>query len=292
MKLGLITGMVAGVLLATAGRAAAEEIAPGLAEDAVAAVASAELAGLVASLGDEERRRLRGVYVAIDTTLVDVAALPACDDDGDYVVVLSRGLLELVEGVAYAEASDLGAGTRLVAAYGPLLARGQRPGARPLPAPTAAPVAASPASLDQDAADVARDLLAWLVADELAHAVTGALVCPRPTVTRESGDDVWTAAERAEAMARAPSRMPRIAAADAWATTRTLARGRSELPALALLEILAPLEEARAAAPVWTYLALHPRTRARVEAVREAAKGWLDARPPASESSAARPAMR
>jgi hypothetical protein len=43
------------------------------------------------------------------------------------------------------------------------------------------------------------EILRLLLARELAVLMSGALVCPRPTPTWETGDDVWTSAERARA---------------------------------------------------------------------------------------------
>jgi hypothetical protein len=286
-------GLAACLLLSMTTLSAADDVAPGLAEDAVCDDASNELAALVASLDEADRRKLQGIYVAVDPTVTDVAALPGCDDDGDYVVVLSRAMLELVEHVAYADASDRIRGTHVLDAYGPLLARAQRLDTRTLPPPPpAAGDQASHAPLGPYPRAFVQDALAWLVADEVARAVRGDVTCPHPTSTREHGDDVWTADERAQALLLAPARMTRGAESDAWATLVVLGQGRSLLPAVTLLRVLAPLEEARPPGGASTYLTLHPRTAERIDTVLHAATAWQGTRPPAGDSSPARTRMR
>ena len=278
---------------------AEETVAPGLADDAIVDDASSELAELLASLDESQSHAFRGSYIAVDENRTDVAALPACDDDGDYVVVLSRGMLELLEYVAYADASDRLRGTHLVEAYGALLARDQRQGARPLPPPAAESSnsgSTSTAPLDAAVHTRVQDALAWLIADELAHAALGSVVCPHPTITREHGDSTWTAEERATALAMAPSRMANIAAADAWATSQLDHRGRSRSAVVTWLRVLAPLEaaalsDASTHAPS-TYLALHPGTRARIEALCHPESVAPAAATSSSETSRAHAGMR
>lgn len=271
---------------------AAEDIAPGLADDAVEEEASDALRELVGTLDAREQEALQGIYVAFEPSRTEVLALPACDDDGDYVIVLSHALLDLVQHVAYADASDRLRGTHLLGAYGPFLARAQRRDARLLPPPPPPPSprrltereeARAHAAVGEVAHAFLADALSWLVADELAHAVAGDFVCPSPTRAHEHGDDVWTVEERTRADALAPSRMTHVAAADVWATTRVLGRGGSEVPALELLRALAPLEEARPPREASTYLTLHPGARARAAALESTARVWRDAQAAARE---------
>ncbi len=267
---------------------AGDEVAPGLADDALADDASEQLRLLMRSRGDREQAALAGIYVAIDPSDTEVTAIGGCDDDGDYVVVLSRALLDLLRHVAHADASDRLRGTRLLHAYGPLLARAQQRDARPLPPPSPR---RDPGSLDVRVGEAERELthaftddaLAWLVADEVARAVSGELVCPRPTETRESGDAVWTPAEQVAALAGGAARLrdtasaANAAAADAWATRALVERGGSEVPALALLGVMAALEDARPPGVASNYLTLHPGTHDRIDAIQVTA--WLAREP-------------
>jgi hypothetical protein len=280
---------------------AAEGVAPGLADTTLEETATRQLVALVSGLDEPTQAALRGIYVAIDPSRTEVAALPACDDDGDYVIVLSRALLDLVRQVAAADATDRLSGTDILDGYATLLARAQRRDARPLPPPAPRRPAQVVGSRSGGASDLARgfteDALAWLVADELARAVAGDVVCPRPTVTREAGDGEWTPTERAEALARAPSRMGAATErpADVWATHAVLARHGSEGPAVTLLRVMARLEEARPPGGASVYLTLHPGSRERAEVVEVAAWTWRDDRAGAQralESSAGAAGMR
>jgi hypothetical protein len=252
-------------LACLASEARADDVAPGLAESAREDDAREELALLLSSRGEAERHRVRGVYVAIMPSDTDPLAMPACDDDGDYVVVVSRAMLALVDHVAYAWASDRLRGTHLVEAYGALLSRSQIAGTRPLPPPLGE---ASPSSSVGELAHAfSRDALAFVLADELSFAVRGALECPHPTVTHEHGDDEWTASEHALAFSLAPSRMRDVAAADAWARAALTRAGRSLVPAKTLLDVLAPLEAPGAAQPQpFGYVVLHPKSSDRERA--------------------------
>jgi hypothetical protein len=145
----------------------------------------------------------------------------------------------------------------------------------------------------EDAAHVfERTLLAWIVADELAHALDGDVVCPRPTATHERADDVWTTGEHTEALARAPQRMAHTLSCDAWAASHLLGSEPSEAPVVAFLQVLAPFEEAREAGDSWTYVTLHPGARARGERLEQAARAWRAAQRAVSETSARRTRMR
>ena len=274
------------------GRARAEDVAPGLAADAVRDVASDELRLLMRGLDEGERRLLRGIYVALDPDQADVLALPACDDDGDYVIVLSRALLDLVGAVAYASASDRLRHTRLADAYAELIAHVQAADTTPLPPPVP--------EQDHDLGDIpidaakelfVRDMLAWLVATELAHAVHGDVVCPHPTVTHERGDDVWTSAEHDEAVRLAPLRLSHAPERDAWAASRVLSEGISDEPARAFLRVIERIEETRPGSSPWSYVTLHPHARIRADVLVRARIGRSTQAPP-SETSAERRGMR
>jgi hypothetical protein len=271
--------LVASPFLLAPRLAFANDVAPGLAEETLVEDAEDALRTLTASLDAQDRSTVRGIYVAIDSSTDDVLAVPACDDDGDYVVVLSHALLELVLNVSYASASDTLRGTHLVESYGPLLARSQERGARPLPASAAPRTAADEAThpIEDVAHTFEQSLLGWLVADELAHAIHGDLICPYPTVTHERADDEWSGAEHDEAIRLAPARVTHLAESDSWATAWLLERALPSAPVLAWLSVLAPLEDARPSGATWTYVVLHPRSAARVEQLERAVKDATEA---------------
>jgi len=274
--------------------ARADEVAPRMAELSTHDAVSMELAELVTALSPAEQKKLAGAYVAFNADEAAVDALPACDDDGDYVVVVSDGLLRLAEAVAYAAASDRTRGTQLVEAYGALLARAQTPAMLPLPPPVAK-LPSGPATaptLDGDARALFLDLIAWLVADEVGHVIAGDIVCPHPTAERERADDTWTSTEHDAALGSAPQHMQQAARVDTWATEAMLARGRSEMGAVAWLVVLAAVEQAKATGRLSSYLALHPGSTHRVEALRAAADEWRRTRARPCESCREEPRMR
>jgi hypothetical protein len=262
-------------LLAGARPARADEVAPELEALELREGARAELTKLVAGLTPEDKKRLVGVYVAFDPTPSDALAQVACDDDGDYVVVLSDGLLRLAHAVARAQADDEERGTHRVDEYAAFLAASQVPGRRLLP-PPAGSYEGSPASSSAGLREERlAEALSFVVARELAHLRAADLVCPRPSATREHGDDVWTAAEQraASEAARAlyPNPRTRPAERDAEAVRRVRAAGHETAGAVAWLRFVARLEDAARFRA--SYVVTHPQAAARIAALEALPKG-------------------
>jgi hypothetical protein len=210
--------------------------------------------------------------VAFDPSVTDVGARIGCDDDGDYVVVVTLALLRLATFIAKAEAMDETFGTHKLDEYSTFLAAAEPPGVRPLPPPVGffdAP-ASRPAPIALASVRF-REMVAAILAHELTYLVRGDLVCPNPTATHERGDDVWTQREneRSLAWALAWYTSTRVVAADGDATRLLLDRGLTEVGCLAWLRAVEGVEP-----PLWTYLRLHPDAPARAEAVRRAADDW------------------
>jgi hypothetical protein len=109
--------------------------APAAAMAAARGTAKEALSALVARLSTDDKRKLVGIYVAFDDSATDVNALAACDDDGDYVVVVSDALLHLARTVAAAQATDETFGTHKVDEYAAFLAGSQAQGVTTLPPP-------------------------------------------------------------------------------------------------------------------------------------------------------------
>ncbi len=260
--------------------AQADEIAPELETFELRQKAQTEAKRLVNDLTANDRRRLTGVYVAFDGNASDPSAMAACDDDGDYVVVISDAMLRLVSLVARAQSDDESHGTHGVEGYASFLATSQVPGRRVLPPPPgfyASASASASASLDAGGPQEVRlrEALSFVIARELTHFRAGDLVCAHPTATHENGDDVWTASEQRHALETARSLYPgRATPRDEEATTRVLEAGRTEEGALGLLRFFAQLEaegSANAKRFVPTYLVQHPGSSARAAAVKTAA---------------------
>ncbi len=270
-------------LLALGGRTAraqsadARSIAPGVAVAERHRASADELAVLVSHLSADARKRVVGVYVAFDTSMTDASSLVACDDDGDYTIVLSDGMLELVDHAALAMAVDEVFGTRKLEAYAEIL--GKTPaGSRLAPPPPGffERGQATDPRVTSLARVRVREAIAGLVAHELAHVVEGDLVCPKPTATHERGDEVWTPEEQRQALQGAPGvyTSARVLAADAAATANLLDSGRSEQGAAMLLELFARWGRALAPAGAPLYLRIHGPTELREQVVRAGANQW------------------
>lgn len=254
-------------------RARADEIAPGLETLELRQKAQAEATKLFGALAPKDRRRLTGVYVAFDADASDPSAMVACDDDGDYVVVVTDAMLRLVSIVARAQSYDEANGSRSIEDYAGFVARSQLPSRRLLPPPPGFYTAKKPGISHETRL---REALSFVLSRELSHLRAGDLVCAHPTATRESGDGAWTSSEQRGALERAARLYPGHAPErDIEGTVRMLDVGRSEEGALGLLRFFGQLEIERSvhlSRFLPTYLVQHPASVVRVASVKTAAQ--------------------
>jgi hypothetical protein len=231
-----------------------------------------------------DQRRLVGAYVAFEPSVSDPIAMTACDDDGDYVVVVSDAMLRLVACVARAATYDDANSNHKVEEYGSFLAVSQVPGRRLLPPP---PGFYGPEKAANTYEDRLTEALAFVVARELAHLRAGDLVCPKPTATRESGDDQWTASEERKALETAKMIYPgRSSERDTEAMMRVLEVGHTERGALSLLRFFTQFEAERRFADARfapTYGLHHPVSASRLAVVKQALEAHKNARQEASK---------
>jgi len=265
--------LMAALLVGRTRVARADELAPELETLELRQKAQAEAKKLVGGLAPADQRRLTGVYVAFDPNANDPSAMVACDDDGDYVIVLTDAMLRLVSTVARAQSHDEASGGRNVEDYAAFIARVQVPGRRLLPPPPGFYTGQQTSATQETRL---REALSFVVARELTHLRAGDLVCAHPTATHEAGDDEWTTAEQRRALEGAASIYPgRAVQRDVEATTRVLDAGRSEQGALGLLRFFAQLEAERLVHTsrfMPTYLLQHPSSVVRAASVRNAAR--------------------
>ncbi len=246
------------VLLTMARPAGAEELAPTLETGELEERARDEGRRLFSMLEPATQRRLVGLYLAFDPDPTEAIALAACDDDGDYVIVLSEAMLRLTSYVA-----TLG-GVFEVEEYARSSARARVVGRRLLPPP--------PGSFDGAAGSVDEllaETLAFVIGRELAYLRAGDLVCPRPTSTREHGDASWSPSEKREA-ARVAAALYRGRATvhDVEALSSLRGAERGAKGAVLLLRFFAVLEERGARRPLPSYEAIHPGSRGAETAAR------------------------
>jgi hypothetical protein len=248
--------------------ARADEVAPELEPSDLRDLTRAELRTLVSGLAPHDRKRLAGVYAAFHSDASDPFALAGCDDDGDYVVVVSDAMLRLVANVARAQSYDDANASRKIEDYAAYVARTQIPGRRLVPPPPGFYTAELAAKTYDDRL---RESLAFVVARELTHLRSGQITCPKPTVTKEAGDDEWTTAEHRNALENAPELYPGRGSHDGEAVVRALAVGRTERGALGLLRFFDRYEaEQRVFVPRFdpTYRTYYPSSGMRASAIR------------------------
>jgi hypothetical protein len=271
--------------------ASADEVAPELETADLRHTAQVELRRLVLAMPTNDQRRLVGIYAAFDDDASDPSAQVACDDDGDYVVVVTEAMLRLAAYLARAATYEEGGASRKVEEYAGFLARAQIPGQRLLPPPSGfyiAERAARKAAYD----DRLTEILSFVMARELTHLRAGDLACPNPTATHEADDDVWTAAEKRKAKETAaivyPGHQPER---DQEAIVRVMDVDRTETGAITLLRFFDQLEIERRVSlgdhrePVPRdlssrglgrflpgFVALHPSSAVRLAVVKQAAE--------------------
>jgi hypothetical protein len=269
--------------------------APGLALQAARATASDALKSVVQKLPAAAREKLPGVYVAFAPDPKAALALAACDDDGDYVVVLSDAMLALVDAVARAKATDDALSTTKLEAYARLLAKAQQPGERLLTPPAGFYDAAqSTPELARAQVKQFRAIVTYLVATEVAHMTAGDLVCGRPTATHERGDDEWTAQEQEAALAvsREVHEVRRVATADARGAAFASDAGESDAGYVALLvPLLAAVEATPNGRASMPYVDMHKNQAVRAQIVQTmTARGRTRNGPAPSGGAGVRPA--
>lgn len=265
MKDNLLIFVVAAVFFFARG-AAADEVAPALEGADLRVRADLLLRALVAA---KPEPKLRGLYAAFDPSVSDPKALAACDDDGDYVIVLSDAMLRLASFVARVAKDDETNATHKLDDYADFLVHNQTRGKRLLP-PAAGAYAPGVDLRNQERWN---EIVLFLYARELAHLRAGELVCPNPTTTKERGDDEWTLAEQTAAADGAKKLYPgKQLERDEDAVAELHALHQDETGALTLLHFFARFEATAAVTPahaIPTYLTTHPRSAwraARIEA--------------------------
>jgi hypothetical protein len=251
--------------------AIADEVAPELEPSDLRELARGELKKLASGLAANDQRRLIGIYAAFHPDASDPFAVAACDDDGDYVIVLSDAMLRLVANVARAQSYDDAKPSRKVEDYAAYVARTQIPGKRLVPPPPGFYTADLPGKTYDDRL---RESLSFVLARELTHLRAGQLTCPKPTATKEAGDDEWTASEHRRALENVSTLYPAREAHDSEAIVRVLDAGRTESGALGLLRFFEQYEaEQHVYVPrfVPTYRTYYPSSAPRASAIKLAA---------------------
>lgn len=255
----LVLAVLAVLSLTWAHAARADEVAPSLEGQDLRASATLVLGAMRTALP-------AGVYVAFDSSQADPIAQAACDNDGDYVVLVSDAMLRLSAELARVSLYDDANHTAKLDEYATFLADNQTPGRRILP-----PAAGSFALPLVGAGSNERlfGILAFVIARELEHVRANDLTCAHPTATKETGDDTWSAAEATAAAETAKHVYP----GDQRARDRAALYDVKQLGLAAdgpatLLRFFTKLEAAPSRFHP-SYLATHPDTAKRVVQLTE-----------------------
>ncbi len=247
-------------------------VAPNLSLQAARASTGEALKVVVQKLPAASQQKITGVYVAFAPDPKAPLALAACDDDGDYVVVLSDAMLTLVDAVARAKATDDALGSGKLDAYARLLAKGQRPGERLLTPPAGFYDAAQTTpELARAQNKQFRAIATYLVATEVSHMTAGDLVCGHPTATHERGDDEWTPSEHEAALAatRIVHEARHVATADAHGASLAAETGERDGGYVALLmPLMAAIEASATGRASVPYVEHHQNQAVRAQIVQ------------------------
>jgi hypothetical protein len=250
-------------VLFVASTASANPIAPSLAPLMLHQRSSDLFDGLMHDLPAATQTKLTGAYVAFDPDLARPYSMIACDDDGDYVVVMSDAMIELAQRTAEAASADELTGSKKLTAYASTLAAQTTPGARLLPPPPG--FYSGPHDPDHEG-ELFDQAIRGVLAHELSRLARGHLVCAHPSAAHEAADDVWTPSERAFAFKLSERLYDATHLADADAATNPWLRNRSQGYA-ALLDVLAIVEAGPGAMTI-PQIKLHPNNAARATALR------------------------
>lgn len=277
MKMRAFATLLFGFVCAFAAPARADEVAPELELEGLKKTADAELKKLVSGLAPNDQKRLSGLYLAFDPSPSELIGQVACDDDGDYVIVLSEAMLRLASNVARAQSYDEANGTRKIEDYAGHIARTQIPGRRLLPPQPGFYIAMKPAATYDERL---RGALSFVVARELVHFRAGDLTCAHPTATKEAGDDEWTASEQRRASESAANVYPgRAFERDTEAAVRMLDVGHKPDGALGFVRFFTQLQLEQTMTVsrfVPVYQTQHPGGAMRASAVKKASEHHQD----------------
>ncbi len=235
--------------------AVADERAPALRGEELRQRARFEFEKLFRALPSSAQKSLTGAYLAFDPSPGDLLAQVGCDDDGDYVVIVTDAMLHLASNVAFVLGEPEVTATDRLDAYASLLVR-ERPWDRLPPPPGGFHVGAR---TPEESADY-ESALGFLLAHEIARLAHGDIACGSPTTTKERGDDRWTDAEQKRALTDAKAIYPANGAArDREGVDLLIRVGEADRGAVGLARFFDRVYE-RAASPLapFSYLATHP----------------------------------
>lgn len=236
---------------------------------------------LIAALPATTQARVQGIPIVPDPTPGNVNAFAACDDQGQPLMAVTDGLLDVEAHIAQYKAIDEIWGTQKVSQYEQLLAQTMKSDA---PVPRPQPGFTDP-SQDSDGRKVARqhqimdEQLAFVMGHELSHHYLGHTGCANGQGggTRATPSDVWRLATR---VASGLNQFNEIAA-DRSGTQNLLTAGSrmsgyrwTENGAILTLQFFAALQAITADSVLTAFAQTHPFPQIRLPLVQQAAAEW------------------
>jgi Peptidase family M48 len=237
---------------------------------------------LMAALSPANQQRVKSIPFFADPTVGEVNAFAACDDQGQPLMAITDGLLEVQAHIAQFKATDETFGTNKLDQYLTLLANQQQPG-KPVVRPQ--PGFIDPAQ-HVDGRKVQRqhqlfeEQVAFVLGHELGHHYLGHTGCATGTTTGSRGvspADLARLASNVIPLANQPNEL----AADAAGTNNLLSAGArrtgykwSEAGALLTLDFFARLDQLTPVSIIFSFERTHPIPQIRRPLVQATANSW------------------
>lgn len=233
---------------------------------------------LIAALAPAARARVQNIPFVADPTVGEVNAFAACDDQGQALMAISDGLLEIQAYMAQLRATDEIFGTKKLDAYVQQVARDQRPNQ-----PIVKPGALVDPLQHVDSRKVARqhhifeEAIGFVLGHELGHHHLGHLGCTAGSFTRASASDL----NRLLSKAIPAFNQPNEIAADVAGTQNVMNAGKArngnrwvESGALMTIDFFAALDRLTPATIVFGFERSHPHPIIRRPIIQQTAHNW------------------
>lgn len=241
--------------------------------------AGAVLAELKAALPDGTRSKVEAIPLFADPSVGEVNAFAACDDQGQPLMAVSDGLLEVMAHSARFKAADEIFGGQRLNAYTQNVAQNYRP-KTPLPRPASNFISVAE---DNDGRKLARqallvdEQLAFVLGHELAHHHLGHTGCANGGGSRGVGSgDFGRLLSRAVPLFNQPNEI----GSDIAGTNNLLTAGSrrqqkwSEEGAMLSLNFFSALDQLTPESILFGFEATHPPPALRIPIVQNAANSW------------------
>lgn len=237
---------------------------------------------LMAALPASYQQKVKNIPFFADPTVGEVNAFAACDDQGQPLMAITDGLLEVQAHIAQFKATDEAFGTNKLDQYLTLLANQQQPGkpvVRPQPGFTD-PAQHVDGRKVQRQHQLFEEQVAFVLGHELGHHYLGHTGCATGSTTGSRGvspADLARLASNVIPLANQPNEL----ASDAAGTNNLLSAGArrtgykwTEAGALLTLDFFARLDQLTPISILFSFERTHPMPQIRRPLVQATANSW------------------